>query len=139
MENHQIPCSHSKLQLAFSIGNPTETALLPMHRTRSETSYLVAAGLVVAAKIVGTTARDQCASGILALERRSWGYERHLEEHNPHLHTSTQNTLFRKRCVSKHSEGLDMKMSPADNSKTVSSTTSNHNHTRTFKLGHHAW
>mmetsp|Transcript_89273 Transcript_89273/g.142134 ORF Transcript_89273/g.142134 Transcript_89273/m.142134 type:complete len:93 (+) Transcript_89273:95-373(+) len=30
-------------------------------------------------------------------------------------------------------------MSPTDNSKTVSSTTSNHNHTRTLKLGHHAW
>ena len=66
-----------------------------MLRTRSETSYLVAAGLVVGAKIVGTTARDQCASGILALERRSSGYERHLEEHDPHLYTSTQNTLFR--------------------------------------------
>ena len=95
LENLQTPCSHSKFQLAFSVGNPTETALLPLRRTRPGTCYWVAAGLLVAAKIVGATARGQCASGILALERRSSGYERHLEEHNPHLYTSTQNTLFR--------------------------------------------
>lgn len=95
VENLQIPCSRSKLQLAFSVGNPAETALLPLRRTRPGTCYWVAAGLLVAAKIVGNTARDQCASGILVLERRSSGYERHQEEHYLHLYISTQNTLFR--------------------------------------------
>lgn len=54
-------CSHSKLQLAFSIGNPTETALLPLRRTRPGTCYWVTAGLLIAAKIVEAhRARSMC-------------------------------------------------------------------------------